>query len=507
VPLSHPSLRQSTYAKRLIILGLVVTLGFSAIFGAILWDMGRRDRDKALDAATNLVATIANDISRNIELYDLSLQAVVDGLKLPEINKIDPELRRLVLFDRAATAKDLGAILVLDKAGDVVIDSRSGQPVAINHSHRDFFQIHQQRADVGLYISQPWISHRGRYLISLSRRISNPDGTFAGVVAGTMRLSYFHDLFRKVKFGTDDSLMLMRANGTVLMRAPFKVQSLGTDLSKSEALKRLPTAQAGWFETVSMIDGVTRLFVFQQIGDHPLVLVNGLSLNSVYEGWWQEALLIGSLILALCAVNAALIVFLARELKRRSEAEHELAIIATTDCLTGLCNRRRLDGVIESEWLRSKRAQSPIALLMIDVDCFKNYNDEHGHQAGDRALVAIAKCIAESTNRPADLCARYGGEEFAVLLPGETLDGAFQIGERIRANVLALRAKQHGQADIAPTVSVGVASMVPYGGLMPCDLMSAADRALYDAKRNGRNRTEVAPTIRLVGAERALIAV
>jgi diguanylate cyclase (GGDEF)-like protein len=462
--------------------------------------MGRRDRDKALDAAANLVATIANDISRNIELYDLSLQAVVDGLKLPDINKIDPELRRLVLFDRAATAKDLGAILVIDNAGDVVVDSRSGEPVAVNHLERDFFQVHQQRADAGLYISRPWISPQGRYLVSLSRRISSPDGTFAGVVAGTMRLSYFHDLFRKVKFGADDSLTLLRANGTVLMRAPFSIESLGADLSKTAVLKKLPTAQAGWFETVSIIDGVKRLFVFQQVGEHPLLLVNGLSLNTVYAGWRQEALLIGSLILALCAVNVALIVFLARELRRRGEAEHELAVIATTDSLTGLCNRRRLDEVIEREWLRSRRTQSPIAVLMIDVDCFKAYNDEHGHQAGDRALAAIAGCIAKSTSRPADLCARYGGEEFAVLLPGESIDGALQIAERIRTNVLSLRARQHQPVDITPTVSVGIASMVPYGGLNPRDLISAADGALYDAKRNGRNRIEVAPIIRLVDA-------
>jgi diguanylate cyclase (GGDEF)-like protein len=469
--------------------------------------MGRRDRDKALDAAANLVATIANDISRNIQLYEMSLQAVIDGLKLPDINKVDPELRRLILFDRAATAKDLGAIFVFDKDGNVVIDSRSGKQVAVNHSQRDFFQIHQQRADVGLYISRPWVSYRGRYLISLSRRLSNPDGTFAGVVAGTMRLSYFHDQFRKVNLATNDSLTLISATGTVLMRTPFNIDSIGINIGQTPAFKQFPAAPNGWYETVSAIDAIKRLYVFQQIGDHPLFVINGLSFHTVYAGWWQEALLIGSLILTLCAVNIALIVSLAGELRRRSEAEHELAVIATTDSLTGLCNRRRLDEVIASEWLRSRRAQSPIALLMIDVDGFKVFNDEHGHQAGDRALAAIAGCIARSMSRPADLCARYGGEEFAVLLPGETIDGAFEIAERVRTNVLSLRAGQHEQRDIMPTVSVGVASMVPCGVLTPCDLIDAADGALYEAKRNGRNRTEVAASVLLVEASPALIAV
>jgi diguanylate cyclase (GGDEF)-like protein len=503
---THLPLRKPTYAKRLTALGLAVTLGFTAIFGIILRDMGRRDRQKALDGETNLVATIASDISRNIELYDLSLQAVVDGLKLREINDIGPELRRLVLFDRAATAKGLGAILVLNRVGDVIIDSRVTEPEAINHSQRDFFQIHQLRADVGLYISRPWIAKNGEYLISLSRRISSSDGSFGGVVAGNMRLSYFHDLFRKVKLGTDDAINLMRTDGTVLMRAPFEISSIGVDLGKSTVFRQFPHSQAGWYETTSILDGVKRLFVFQQVGEYPLLLINGLSLQTVYAGWRQDAWLLGSLILALCTLNIALVVFLSHQLRRRGEAENGLAVMATTDALTGLCNRRGFDQVIEREWQRSKRAQSPMALLMIDVDWFKAYNDEHGHQAGDQALKAIAECIGDAARRPTDLSARYGGEEFAVLLPGESTEGAIKIADRIQANVLSLRASQQKRPIVTPTVSVGVASMVPNAGLNPGDLIRTADAALYGAKRLGRNRIEVAPTIRLVGAEREAIA-
>jgi diguanylate cyclase (GGDEF)-like protein len=507
VSLGSASHRKSASAKRLIVLGLAVTLGFSAIFAVILWDMARRDRSKALDGAANLVATIASDISRNIQLYESSLEAVIEGLKLPDIDKIDPELRRLVLFDRAATAKDLGAILVFDKDGNIVIDSRSGEPVATNHAHRDFFQIHKERADVGLYISRPWISLRGKYLISLSRRLSNPDGSFAGVVAGTMRLSYFHDQFRKVNLAENDTLTLISAGGVVLMRSPFKIESIGIDIGNSFVWKKFPAAESGSYETASAIDGIKRVYTFQRIGEYPLLVINGLSLRTIYAGWWQEALLIGSLILALCAVNIVLIVSLARELRRRTEAEHELAVIATTDSLTGLYNRRRLDEVVASEWLRARRVNSPVAMLMIDVDCFKAYNDKYGHQAGDRALAAVAECIAMSANRPADLCARYGGEEFAVLLPGETVEGAFEIAERVRGNVLSLRASQHQDPEMVPTVSVGVASMVPDGGLTLCDLIKAADGALYEAKRNGRNRTEVAMPLRWVETERELISV
>lgn len=126
--------------KRLLALGLAVTLSFSAICGGVLWTMGERDFEHNRTAAANLVATIASEIDRNIELYDLSLQAVVDGLRLPEIGKISAELRQVVLFDRAATAKDMGSILVLDERGKVVLDSRSLAPAEKTSRPAIFFR-------------------------------------------------------------------------------------------------------------------------------------------------------------------------------------------------------------------------------------------------------------------------------------------------------------------------------------------------------------------------------
>ena len=493
------SSNKRTYSISIILLGLVVTLGFSGVFGAILWDMARRDRDKALDSSTNLVATIANDISRNIDLYDLSLQAVVDGLKLPEIDQVSPELRHLILFDRAATAKDLGSILVIDKTGQVTTDSRFAVAPAANYAQRDFFQVHQARSSAGLYISLPWVAPTGEYLVGLSRRLDNPDGSFAGVVAGTMRLSYFHNLFRKVRLGPADSLTLMRADGTVLMRAPFNIDSIGADFSSSTIFQKFPKSPDGWYESMAVADGLKRLFAYHQVGEQPLLVTNGLSIDAIYTGWRHDAWVLGSLILFLCLNNVALVVFLARELRRRGAAEQQLAVLATTDALTGLHNRRGFDDAIGREWSRSERARDPVALLMIDVDLFKDYNDQHGHQLGDKVLTVIAHCIARSVRRPGDVSARYGGEEFAVLLPGESIEGALHVAEQIRASVLALRDDEAG--NIVPTVSIGAASIVPGIGGHASDLIRLADAALYDAKRKGRNRIEAARTVRLLAAE------
>src|SRR5581483_1041909 len=128
------------YAKALIALGLTVTFGFSVVFGFVQWESRDQARERARLAAYNIIAAMASDIDRNLELYDLSLRAVVDGLKLPELPKLSPEIRQLVLFDRAATAKDMGSILVLDKHGTVIIDSRTLTPARYNYSQYDFFK-------------------------------------------------------------------------------------------------------------------------------------------------------------------------------------------------------------------------------------------------------------------------------------------------------------------------------------------------------------------------------
>ena len=147
--------------------------------------------------------------------------------------------------------------------------------------------------------------------------------------------------------------------------------------------------------------------------------------------------------------------FLAREISRRAQAEEKLEELATTDALTGLKNRRKFDAEIDTEWRRAARQKTPLALLMIDADHFKAYNDTYGHQAGDQVLVGIAICISDSVRRAGDCAARYGGEEFAVLLPGCAAADALKVAETIR-----LKVQQWSEADVN-TVSIGVASLTP----------------------------------------------
>ena len=490
--LKSRSKRRSAPARRLIALGLAITCGFIAICGTILWEMRRSDWARAQQMAANLVATMEADIARNIELYDLSLQAVVDGMSRPDVAQLGPEVRQLVLFDRAATAKDLGSILVIDPQGRVVLDSRSVAPIADDYANAEYFRVHRDGMMGGLYISRPWTADNGEQFISISRRLASPDGAFLGVVVGNMRLTYFHDLFKKVKLNEKDVMTLAHASGPLVMRLPLDSDWVGRDLGGFPAFRKMMGASSGSFVAQAGIDGVERLYVYQRVGDLPLVLSVNLSTRAIYADWWQEALRIGLLMLALCVTNVALVIFLARELRRRGAAEERLETLAATDALTGLANRRRFDTEINRAWRLGRRAGTPLALLFIDADAFKAYNDRHGHQAGDAALKSLADCITRELKREGDLAVRYGGEEFAVLLPGCAIEGAFKVAETIRKNVLALRDAQAGRDDVVPTISLGVACIIPENAFAPRDLIRAADSALYEAKRSGRNQTALA---------------
>jgi diguanylate cyclase (GGDEF)-like protein len=161
---------------------------------------------------------------------------------------------------------------------------------------------------------------------------------------------------------------------------------------------------------------------------------------------------------------------------------------ANQDSLTGIANRRCFDLALDAEWRRGIRDERPLSLVMVDVDCFKQFNDRYGHREGDHCLRRVAKAMAHVLTRPADLLARYGGEEFVAILPGTDLEGARWMGERLRDAVLELQIpQQRPDGSRQVTISVGCASMLPSADLSGYSLLQAADDQLYLAKHSGRN--------------------
>ena len=170
-------------------------------------------------------------------------------------------------------------------------------------------------------------------------------------------------------------------------------------------------------------------------------------------------------------------------------AYHQMEALATADGLTGLANRRAFDAALEAEWRRGLRDSQPLAVLMLDADNFKKYNDRYGHPAGDFCLQSIAKAICNIPQRAGDLVARYGGEEFVILLPGIDQQGALNLAEQVRFNVRELDIEHQENSTGRVTISVGCASMIPHDGSNAAALVEGSDRALYTAKQQGRDQS------------------
>jgi diguanylate cyclase (GGDEF)-like protein len=263
-----------------------------------------------------------------------------------------------------------------------------------------------------------------------------------------------------------------------------------------------------WLAVSSLIAAIYLLLMVKELWPRPgdklrsrslLLLLLGIQagiflirtitpLFDVMDGPWAEtlmkAVLLESLLHLICA--AMLMLALVKEQVER-QAVLQMRTMAMADALTGVGNRRHFDEQLATEMRRARRQASNIALLLVDVDHFKRFNDSFGHQEGDTCLRMIAETIGRFIRRPGDMLARYGGEEFAVLLPDTDLNGALALAENIRAAV-------QGTAQLlAPdghtvTVSIGAAAEVPRGeDSTGAALIAAADRALYAAKAAGRN--------------------
>lgn len=182
-----------------------------------------------------------------------------------------------------------------------------------------------------------------------------------------------------------------------------------------------------------------------------------------------------------------------RRVQERTEelqaANMRLLELSTTDGLTGLKNRRHFNDLFTHEFKRACRERQALSLLLLDIDHFKQLNDQHGHPFGDLCLTQAAQLIAKAIRRPPDIAARYGGEEFAVLLPNTDSQGALHIANSIRA-LFNQHQVDDGQQQALMTVSIGVASLIPEQQREMDDLLKSADALLYRAKHNGRNRVE-----------------
>lgn len=236
--------------------------------------------------------------------------------------------------------------------------------------------------------------------------------------------------------------------------------------------------------------------IFTQGAMHAMLLLENRATRGAFSGDRLDTVMLIAGQLTVSLNNANLYASLERKVSDRTAeleaANRRLLELSMTDGLTGVANRRRFDEALKAEWARGIRQQTPVGLIMIDIDHFKPYNDHYGHQTGDLCLKRVASVLAQGLRKGVDLTARYGGEEFVIILPGADMAATLQVAERARTSVLALTEPHHLNPQGIVTVSLGVASVLPSSGYDAIELIRNADSALYIAKKKGRNQVAAA---------------
>jgi diguanylate cyclase (GGDEF)-like protein len=468
---------------------LIATVMAGVTFAAIY--SGRAEElNHAAETSRNIVRLLSSDIARNVELYDLSLQAVVSGAQQAQTWELPQDMRQRVLFNRAMAASSLGGAYVLDANGYVKAWESGAAVPAISFADREYFIAQQRSATAGLFFSKPYHSRLrgGVPTIGLTRRINEPDGTFAGVALLAVQLVYFQDLLDRIDVGSHGRAFIVMQDGTMLASKPPSARALGASYADSPNFTIVTQRVPGTHTGRSVTDGRLHMYSYARVGNTPLIVVVAPAVDDILAPWRQRSGFAIAMTTLIGAAWVAVSWVLAFALRDKVIAEGELMRLAMTDGLTGLANRRALDRRLEVEWQRAVREREPLSVLFFDIDHFKLFNDTYGHAAGDEVLVLVAARIAAGTRRATDMAARYGGEEFTVVLPDTALDGAYRIAEKIRKRVEAADLEHSASRHGCVTVSVGCASCNPPAGGSGARLLAAADHLLYEAKDGGRNQ-------------------
>ncbi len=495
----------SPIRRRAISFVVLVCLSLVSLQAWVTWRAREVQLGESTIVAANLARAVAQHAYDTVKEADTVLVGLVERLEAEAPSEARLARMQHLLAAHVAELPQLHGIFVFASDGNWLVNSLGSKPGNSNVSEREYFMYHRGDAGRGPHIGPPIRSKaNGEWIVTVTRRINRADGSFGGVVLATITMDYFRKFYERFEIGRSGAILVALDNGIMLVRRPFEEKSLGRDISALPLFRdHLPRGPVGTAIITSGQDGVTRINSYRRLEQYPLVISAALSTDEVLAQWRANAWLHGAAVGALVLVLGLMGVRLVRQIELRGRAEAELVQarnslealnrtlerLAMQDGLTGLANRRQFDASLQEEFSRAMRNGSSLALIMIDVDCFKQYNDIYGHPAGDECLRAIGQVVGAARRRPGDVTARYGGEEIAVLLPATDMPGAMLVAESIRKAIYHLQLRHPGNGSGVVTVSAGVQALVPqrHDGL-PLDLVEAADRALYQAKLHGRNR-------------------
>lgn len=500
-------LRNSSVTTATIFFVVLVCVVLSGLMGWTIWQERSDQLDESKVTTDNMALSLARHADDTFKAADTSLLGLSERVTVDGTSPAMLERLHKLLVLRVQELPQLQGLTVLDKTGAHLVSSITAvtKEQDINNKDREYFQYHLLHATAGPHIGVPFQAHSsGAWVIPLSRRLNDNNGEFAGVILATLSVSYFTDFYETFDIGHEGAIALVLNNGIQIARQPLLLDSLGKNLSDGPLYKVYKASNGGGSAMIkSNQDGIERLNGYQPLTYYPLFISAALSKYEILASWRHLFIIRGLLTLGIIILFIAAGTRLIKQIEMRIHAEEEaknardalqelnatLEKLAQQDGLTGLANRRKFDEVLDASMQLAKRSASPLAIILIDVDYFKKFNDLYGHVAGDECLRRVGKVIKDCEKRSCDLAARYGGEEFVVLLPDTDLAGALVVAEAIRKAIRALKIEHIGNTAGVVTISAGVDVLTSLTGQISAEmLVNAADKALYEAKASGRDK-------------------
>jgi len=499
MPLSQP--RNPLVGRSIALLAcfFAVLLG---MHGWSLWTARQAQLGETAASTSNMALALATQAETSFKVADAVLAETVERVERDGVDGAAGQRLHQRLVHIASHSAEVHGLFVYGPDGSWQVTALP-QQVQGNNADREYFDYHRTHTGRGTHVGKPVRSRStGVMVIPVSRRIDRADGSFGGVALVTLDLGFFGRFYDRFAIGKRGTIVLAMNDGTLIYRRPFSESVVGTDISKGPLFQVLASAgPVGTAMLKARADGIERLYSFRRLEGYPLVVASAESKVEILADWrmtvWKTSCVV--------AFAAAMLAWggrrMIRQIRVREKLEdalreagaalqrhnRSLKVLAESDGLTGLANRRLFEDTLARELARARRSGAPFALILGDVDFFKKYNDRYGHVAGDDCLRKVAAAIALGARRPGDLAARYGGEEFAVILPDTGLEGAMTVAEAIRTAVADLQLEHAdgpaGQVSLSLGVATGLAGTEPDSAWV-----GAADRLLYEAKAGGRNR-------------------
>lgn len=405
----------------------------------------------------------------------------------PEDPMTDSQFSSLITFFRESTS-NIVDVRIAKSNGDLYYFPNNQEEPRDNVADREYFTSVADNKPGLIHIGIPVVSRvsdEWRLPVSVRMKKTYHD---LEIINASVNLAPFIGAFESQRPRPNGSISLWNNDGTLLARAPQSDMFVGRKVEKnSEKTERTFIQPAGYFLTESSLaDGPVELISYTNLKDFPLTVVVTEPLSQTLRVWHSQVIWGSAALVLITLVAAIFSASLVHTLRQQENHRFQLTLLATTDSLTGVLNRRRFTEVGTDEFFRCRRYDKPMSLLMLDIDHFKNVNDTWGHLAGDHVLQNFAATINVAI-RETDRMGRWGGEEFAVLLPETDLTDAGAVAERIRYAVQESTSMSlDGESPIRVTVSIGVASLSPNDTSFE-NILSRADNCLYNAKTIGRN--------------------